>query len=231
MFAVEGWKLGQIVAQTAPKKKLKRKRDEKDEATTNNTEKTEKHVRVNPFAIGNATKQSTKAQKKAKKQAASEIKAAEAAEKLVKPADDAPVKPAISMRQAARDRAAKKLLRQLQQSEANTNTEITSQSETSLHASQAKTSSKSSIQTTLTPLQQKMRAKLAGSQFRQINEKLYTTHSSEALSLFTDQPSLFHDVSSLFVLLTIVSPRIPTSSSVLANQSHRQIHHITICSS
>jgi ribosomal RNA-processing protein 8 len=231
MFAVEGWKLGQIVAQTAPKKKLKRKRDEKEEAATNNTEKTEKYVRVNPFAIGTGTKQSTKAQKKAKKQATSEIKAAEAAEKLVKPADDALAKPAISMRQAARDRAAKKLLRQLQQNDANANTEIPSQSETSLHVPQAKTSPKSSIQTTLTPLQQKMRAKLAGSQFRHINEKLYTTHSSEALTLFTDQPSLFHDVSSLFVLLTVVSPRIPTSSSVVAHQSHRQIHHIAICSS
>ena len=49
-------------------------------------------------------------------------------------------------------------------------------------------------QAKLTPLQQKMQAKLTGSQFRHINEKLYTTHSSEALSLFTEQPSLFHDV-------------------------------------
>jgi ribosomal RNA-processing protein 8 len=231
MFAVEGWKLGQIVAQTAPKKKLKRKRDEKEEAATSNPEKTEKHVRVNPFTIGNGTNQSTKskAQKKAKKQAASEIKVAEAAEKVVKPADDTPVKPTISMRQAARDRAAKKLLRQLQQSEANT--ENTSQSDPSLQVPQAKTSPKPSIQTTLTPLQQKMRAKLAGSQFRHINEKLYTTHSSEALTLFTDQPSLFHDVYSLLVVLKIVPPRISTSSSVLAHQSHRQIHRIIICSS
>ena len=50
------------------------------------------------------------------------------------------------------------------------------------------------VQTKLTPLQKKMRARLTGSQFRHINEKLYTTHSSEALTLFTEQPSLFHDV-------------------------------------
>jgi len=74
-----------------------------------------------------------------------------------------------------------------------------------------------SVQTTLTPLQQKMRVKLAGSQFRHINEKLYTSHSSEALSLFTDQPSLFHDVLSLLIFLTLVSSRLPASSPIMAN--------------
>ena len=73
------------------------------------------------------------------------------------------------------------------------------------------------VKSTLTPLQQKMRAKLTGSQFRHINEKLYTTHSSEALTLFTDQPSLFHDVYPVLTLLTIVSSRIPTPSTVMAD--------------
>jgi ribosomal RNA-processing protein 8 len=43
----------------------------------------------------------------------------------------------------------------------------------------------------LTTLQSKMSDKLKGSQFRWINEQLYTTHSSTALSLFKKQPELF----------------------------------------
>ncbi|RKP29696.1 hypothetical protein METBISCDRAFT_18040 [Metschnikowia bicuspidata] len=43
----------------------------------------------------------------------------------------------------------------------------------------------------LTPLQQKMMAKLSGSRFRWINEQLYTTTSERALSLVQKQPELF----------------------------------------
>lgn len=46
---------------------------------------------------------------------------------------------------------------------------------------------------TLTPLQQKMRAKLISSRFRHLNEQLYTTDSTTALSLFTSQPELFSE--------------------------------------
>lgn len=45
----------------------------------------------------------------------------------------------------------------------------------------------------LTPLQQKMMAKLSGSRFRWINEQLYTTTSANALKLVKDQPSLFDE--------------------------------------
>lgn len=45
----------------------------------------------------------------------------------------------------------------------------------------------------LTPLQQKMMAKLSGSRFRWINEQLYTISSEEALKLVEDQPSLFDE--------------------------------------
>jgi hypothetical protein len=72
---------------------------------------------------------------------------------------------------------------------------------------------------TLTPLQQKMRAKLSGSQFRHINEKLYTSHSAEALSLFADQPNLFHDVSFFYLFLTTVPSRLSSSSPIMANES------------
>lgn len=45
----------------------------------------------------------------------------------------------------------------------------------------------------LTPLQQKMMAKLSGSRFRWINEQLYTTSSETALSLVKSQPELFDE--------------------------------------
>lgn len=45
----------------------------------------------------------------------------------------------------------------------------------------------------LTPLQQKMRAKLISSRFRHLNEQLYTTDSTTALSLFASQPELFNE--------------------------------------
>ncbi|KAH3901863.1 25S rRNA (adenine645-N1)-methyltransferase SCDLUD_001646 [Saccharomycodes ludwigii] len=45
----------------------------------------------------------------------------------------------------------------------------------------------------LTPLQKKMLAKLSGSRFRWINEKLYTINSNDALTLIADQPELFDE--------------------------------------
>lgn len=45
----------------------------------------------------------------------------------------------------------------------------------------------------LTPLQQKMMAKLSGSRFRWINEKLYTIDSESALKLIKEQPALFDE--------------------------------------
>lgn len=45
----------------------------------------------------------------------------------------------------------------------------------------------------LTPLQQKMMAKLSGSRFRWINEQLYTITSDDALNLIKDQPALFDE--------------------------------------
>ncbi|ODQ82358.1 hypothetical protein BABINDRAFT_31079 [Babjeviella inositovora NRRL Y-12698] len=47
--------------------------------------------------------------------------------------------------------------------------------------------------TKLTPLQQKMMAKLSGSRFRWINEQLYTITSADALKLIKDQPILFDE--------------------------------------
>ncbi|KKY21539.1 putative rrna processing protein [Phaeomoniella chlamydospora] len=45
----------------------------------------------------------------------------------------------------------------------------------------------------LTPLQQSMRAKLISARFRHLNEALYTTDSSKALSMFSESPELFSE--------------------------------------
>lgn len=45
----------------------------------------------------------------------------------------------------------------------------------------------------LTPLQQKMHAKLTSARFRHLNEALYTTPSQASFELFRNQPSMFHD--------------------------------------
>lgn len=47
--------------------------------------------------------------------------------------------------------------------------------------------------TNLTPLQSHMRAKLLSARFRHLNETLYTSPSSAALSLFASDPSLFSE--------------------------------------
>lgn len=49
------------------------------------------------------------------------------------------------------------------------------------------------IERKLTPLQQKMMAKLTGSRFRWINEQLYTISSDDALRLIQEQPQLFDE--------------------------------------
>ncbi|CAR26504.1 ZYRO0B11352p [Zygosaccharomyces rouxii] len=49
------------------------------------------------------------------------------------------------------------------------------------------------IERKLTPLQQKMMAKLTGSRFRWINEQLYTISSEDALKMIKEQPQLFDE--------------------------------------
>lgn len=45
--------------------------------------------------------------------------------------------------------------------------------------------------TKVSKLQEKMKKKLAGSEFRWINEKLYTSPSTDAVAMFKEQPELF----------------------------------------
>lgn len=188
MFTVEGWKLGQLVAQTLPKKKLKRKRDDSEETATVHKAKPVQGARKNPFSMKDepGTKNSTKLDSNSKlpKEKAIGLEIDESVE-LNQPDSSK----ASKIR--AQKKAAKKAERRRKKSQAAISVEGPSVDDP---ASTKHQTPLEIAQTKLTPLQQKMREKLTGSQFRHINEKLYTTDSSEALTLFTEQPSLFHDV-------------------------------------
>jgi ribosomal RNA-processing protein 8 len=189
MFTVEGWKLGQLVAQTLPKKKLKRKRDDNEEIATVDKTNPVQGARKNPFSMkdepGTKTSSKLDSYSKLPKEKAIGLEIDESVE-LKQPDSSKPSKI------RAQKKAAKKAERRRQKSQ----TDISVEGPSVDDLASTKQQRPSEIaQTKLTPLQQKMREKLTGSQFRHINEKLYTTDSSEALTLFTEQPSLFHDVS------------------------------------
>ncbi|AOA61707.1 25S rRNA (adenine(645)-N(1))-methyltransferase [Komagataella phaffii CBS 7435] len=76
--------------------------------------------------------------------------------------------------------------------EENEQIEPTQQANDNLEESEPEVSAEET-KTELTPLQQKMMAKLTGSRFRWINEKLYTISSEEALALISKQPQLFDE--------------------------------------
>jgi ribosomal RNA-processing protein 8 len=193
MFAVEGWKLGHIVAHTAPKKKPKRKRDDTDDTGQGKAVLATRPT-TNPFVMRTLPSASAhndsvtakgdlpvRTKKKKQKTKHSETTETKPRNELITPTID-----------VHRDKHKKKHQPVVQASKSSQPEQSKNPPESSNTSS---ISSKSpQIDTKLTPLQQKMRAKLSGSQFRHINEKLYTTDSSEALSLFTKQPSLFHDV-------------------------------------
>jgi len=198
MFAVEGWKLGPLVTQTLPeknKKKLKRKRDEKEEPPPKELQNQNRDIR-NPFAMKTA------------KTVEQPPKAEERHEKASKTAKRKKQKGGVEEETLQNDKLVKKKRRQDKEErrhqrklQLDTNDDKQPADQPETPSTEFARSQQSSV-SRLTTLQQKMRAKLSGSQFRHINEKLYTTHSSEALSLFSEQPSLFNDVILLRVYLT-----------------------------
>ena len=197
MFAVEGWKLGEIVAQTPPPKKLKRKRGEGEDGTEGKVVPATRPS-TNPFMMRKqlsgmdepdlmpSTGDLLASAKKKKKK---ELKHPETTE--TKPNHE---EPNSSMKPLSKKRKPEGNHRKLNstQEEASGLSKPEQQPDPSNHSSRSIKSPH--IDAKLTPLQQKMRARLSGSQFRHINEILYTTDSSEALSLFTAKPSLFHEV-------------------------------------
>ncbi|RPB09665.1 hypothetical protein P167DRAFT_538344 [Morchella conica CCBAS932] len=75
----------------------------------------------------------------------------------------------------------------------------------------------------LTPLQQKMRAKLTSARFRHINEILYTTPSDSSLSLFTSQPEMYQEYHAGFRRQVEVWPENPVDIFIKALQDRSKI--------
>src|SRR5579859_8108225 len=108
MFAVTGWKLGEVVKQTVTKKKnLKRKRDEGQEVTKTDGVKNQEQ-RINPFAFGATQPTNAKSDSKAPKTGSTTTTPNTAAN------DATSSQPTISKRQKARDKAEKRAQRKLE---------------------------------------------------------------------------------------------------------------------
>ena len=219
MFAVEGWKLGPLVTQTLPKKKVKRKRDEKEEEPVEQPKIQKGEAKTNPFSL-KPVEPSRALPPKPKVSATTPIEKG----KINQTAN-------IAKRSKQDERTEKRKRRKAEKEKRRHQRKLTIQNEAPEPQREEQAEPEPSLPpraepgiSKLTPLQQKMRAKLSGSQFRHINEKLYTTHSSEALSLFTEQPSLFHDVLLIYAETNLVPRRFPTSSPILAHESNRRLH-------
>lgn len=75
----------------------------------------------------------------------------------------------------------------------------------------------------LTPLQQKMRAKLSSARFRHINEILYTTPSAASHSLFASQPEMYSEYHVGFRQQVQVWPENPVDVFIRALQDRSKI--------
>jgi len=75
----------------------------------------------------------------------------------------------------------------------------------------------------LTPLQQKMRAKLTSARFRHINETLYTTPSTASLELFSAQPEMYTEYHLGFRQQVAVWPSNPVDTFISTLRSRSQI--------
>ncbi|KAF4552981.1 25S rRNA (adenine-N(1))-methyltransferase-like protein [Elsinoe fawcettii] len=76
----------------------------------------------------------------------------------------------------------------------------------------------------LTPLQQKMRAKLISARFRHLNETLYTTPSSSSVALFADSPSVFADYHAGFRQQVSVWPQNPVEVFISTIEARAKIN-------
>ncbi|OBT61540.1 hypothetical protein VE03_08887 [Pseudogymnoascus sp. 23342-1-I1] len=66
----------------------------------------------------------------------------------------------------------------------------------------------------LTPLQASMRQKLVSARFRHLNQTLYTTPSAHSLSLFSDNPEMFHEYHEGFRRQVEVWPENPVDTYI-----------------
>ena len=182
MFAVEGWKLGQLVRQSLPERKRKKRKREGNEDQASADSRPLKFPRTNPFSMRTDTGSMNKL---FNVQVTEDMK-----DNL--PSNNSKAEIRGDGAENRKSSKATKVEKRLKQKWTKTSGERPLPS-----SPQPKSPAQSQQSAKLTSLQEKMKAKLAGSHFRHINETLYTTDSSKALTLFTEQPSLFHDVLTL----------------------------------
>ncbi|KFZ08241.1 hypothetical protein V502_09468 [Pseudogymnoascus sp. VKM F-4520 (FW-2644)] len=72
------------------------------------------------------------------------------------------------------------------------------------------------VQPKLTPLQASMRQKLVSARFRHLNQTLYTTPSAHSLSLFSENPEMFHEYHEGFRRQVEVWPENPVDTYIEA---------------
>ncbi|KFY47601.1 hypothetical protein V496_10550 [Pseudogymnoascus sp. VKM F-4515 (FW-2607)] len=70
------------------------------------------------------------------------------------------------------------------------------------------------VQAKLTPLQASMRQKLISARFRHLNQTLYTTPSAHSLSLFSENPEMFHEYHEGFRRQVEVWPENPVDTYI-----------------
>ncbi|KFY30533.1 hypothetical protein V493_01857 [Pseudogymnoascus sp. VKM F-4281 (FW-2241)] len=70
------------------------------------------------------------------------------------------------------------------------------------------------VQPKLTPLQASMRQKLVSARFRHLNQTLYTTPSAHSLSLFSENPEMFHEYHEGFRRQVEVWPENPVDTYI-----------------
>lgn len=70
------------------------------------------------------------------------------------------------------------------------------------------------VEPKLTPLQASMRQKLISARFRHLNQTLYTTPSAHSLSLFSDNPEMFHEYHEGFRRQVEVWPENPVDTYI-----------------
>lgn len=70
------------------------------------------------------------------------------------------------------------------------------------------------VQAKLTPLQASMRQKLVSARFRHLNQTLYTTPSAHSLSLFSENPEMFHEYHEGFRRQVEVWPENPVDGYI-----------------
>lgn len=169
MFQVDGWNLSSDVKADKLTKRQKEKRDQQAERGVMMREKREQRE-----------KERADDEKAAEADAKCKAEATKAAEKAIA-AKEAEEADSGKKKKTKKDKKKDKKAKAAETEEASKPAAPPAEAFTQAPAAK------------LTPLQLKMKEKLAGSRFRWINEQLYTVPSEEALKMITDNPEIFDE--------------------------------------